>query len=143
MPRGDNKLFRRKTCYSKKVRANNNRRWATNKLHYQHESAEKDGTGPEGLGPRTGRAAGYCAGFDQPGYANDVASCMRLGRRGAGRGRRNAPRRFYNSNATAQSTNQEAAKENEINYLKQEKEMLKEELEDIKNQLSKLENTEE
>jgi hypothetical protein len=35
-----------------------------------------DGTGPAGLGPRTGRGAGYCAGFPYPGYAN---TAMRLG----------------------------------------------------------------
>ncbi len=29
-----------------------------------------DGTGPAGLGPMTGRAAGYCAGFPMPGYMN-------------------------------------------------------------------------
>jgi hypothetical protein len=29
-----------------------------------------DGTGPAGLGPMTGRAAGYCAGYSTPGYAN-------------------------------------------------------------------------
>ncbi|MHB0878209.1 MAG: DUF5320 domain-containing protein [Anaerolineae bacterium] len=29
-----------------------------------------DRTGPEGMGPRTGRAAGFCAGYDVPGYAN-------------------------------------------------------------------------
>jgi len=27
-----------------------------------------DGTGPMGLGPMTGRAAGYCAGYPVPGY---------------------------------------------------------------------------
>ena len=27
-------------------------------------------TGPEGMGPMTGRAAGYCAGYSVPGYAN-------------------------------------------------------------------------
>jgi len=46
-----------------------------------------DGTGPQGLGPRTGRAAGYCAQYPVPGYANP-----NLGRgfyRGGGRGRRN------------------------------------------------------
>ena len=31
-----------------------------------------DGTGPAGLGPMTGRAAGYCAGFPVPGYMNPV-----------------------------------------------------------------------
>jgi hypothetical protein len=29
-----------------------------------------DRTGPWGLGPRTGRAAGYCAGYNMPGYGN-------------------------------------------------------------------------
>jgi len=31
-----------------------------------------DGTGPMGMGPMTGRAAGYCAGYQVPGYANPV-----------------------------------------------------------------------
>lgn len=31
-----------------------------------------DGTGPAGLGPMTGRAAGYCAGYNAPGYANPI-----------------------------------------------------------------------
>lgn len=29
-----------------------------------------DGTGPAGMGPMTGRAAGYCAGYPVPGFAN-------------------------------------------------------------------------
>ena len=65
-----------------------------------------DGTGPQGLGTMTGRAAGYCAGYGVPGYINPVAGRgqtpagffgpryeMRYGRgrgfgRGFGRGRR-------------------------------------------------------
>ncbi|HUU19456.1 MAG TPA: DUF5320 domain-containing protein [Sedimentisphaerales bacterium] len=31
-----------------------------------------DSTGPTGLGPMTGRAAGFCAGFPVPGYINPV-----------------------------------------------------------------------
>jgi len=31
-----------------------------------------DGTGPGGMGPMTGRAAGYCAGYPVPGYMNHV-----------------------------------------------------------------------
>ena len=30
----------------------------------------QDGTGPRGRGPMSGRAAGFCAGYDTPGYAN-------------------------------------------------------------------------
>ena len=32
-----------------------------------------NGTGPAGLGPTTGRAAGFCAGYPVPGYMNPVA----------------------------------------------------------------------
>ena len=49
-----------------------------------------DRTGPMGYGPMTGRAAGYCAGYDKPGYENQMPG-RGLGRglgRG-GRGRRN------------------------------------------------------
>ena len=31
-----------------------------------------DGTGPRGMGPMTGRGAGYCAGFGRPGFANPI-----------------------------------------------------------------------
>lgn len=31
-----------------------------------------DRTGPSGMGPRTGRGAGYCAGYSVPGFANPV-----------------------------------------------------------------------
>jgi len=31
-----------------------------------------DGTGPRGMGPMTGRGAGYCAGYGAPGYANPM-----------------------------------------------------------------------
>jgi len=32
-----------------------------------------DGTGPAGMGPMTGRGAGYCAGYPVPGAANPVS----------------------------------------------------------------------
>ena len=49
-----------------------------------------DRTGPAGLGPMTGRAAGYCAGYPVPGYMNPIAGRGRGGfglGRGWGRGR--------------------------------------------------------
>jgi hypothetical protein len=49
-----------------------------------------DRTGPIGLGPMKGRAAGYCAGYAVPGYMNPVQARglnFRIGR--GGRGRRN------------------------------------------------------
>lgn len=48
-----------------------------------------DGTGPMGMGPMTGRGAGYCAGFAAPGLANPAAGW------GAGFGRGRGFRRMY------------------------------------------------
>jgi len=55
-----------------------------------------DGTGPMGQGPMTGRAAGYCAGYNAPGYVNPVygggffgRGRGFFGRGGGGRGFRN------------------------------------------------------
>jgi hypothetical protein len=46
-----------------------------------------DRTGPVGFGPMTGRAAGYCAGYPAPGYANPVGGRLGMGfRRGFGGG---------------------------------------------------------
>ena len=55
-----------------------------------------DGTGPGGMGPMTGRAAGYCAGYPVPGFMNPIPGRGRWGpgRGGGGWGRRN---RFYAS----------------------------------------------
>ncbi|MEF8788076.1 MAG: DUF5320 domain-containing protein [Planctomycetota bacterium] len=36
-----------------------------------------DGTGPAGQGLMTGRAAGYCAGYNMPGYANPAGGRAR------------------------------------------------------------------
>ena len=47
-----------------------------------------DRTGPSGYGPMTGRGAGYCAGYDMPGYMNPYVPRMGMGwGRGFGRGR--------------------------------------------------------
>lgn len=48
-----------------------------------------DGTGPMGMGPMTGRAAGYCAGYPTPGFMNPVGGRSGFGGWGGGRGRRN------------------------------------------------------
>ncbi len=58
-----------------------------------------DGTGPGGMGPMTGRAAGYCAGYAVPGFANPVGGrgFWGWGRGGGGWGRRN---RFYATGLT-------------------------------------------
>jgi len=49
-----------------------------------------DRTGPAGMGPMTGRAAGFCAGYPVPGYMNPVGGRGYWGwGRGGGRGWRN------------------------------------------------------
>ena len=54
-----------------------------------------DRTGPAGMGPMTGRAAGFCAGYPVPGYMNPTGARGFGGRgrgfwaRGGGRGWRN------------------------------------------------------
>ena len=55
-----------------------------------------DRTGPMGMGPMTGRAAGYCAGYGMPGYMNPIPGDGYggwgrgfWGGRGRGRGWRN------------------------------------------------------
>ena len=58
-----------------------------------------DGTGPMGMGPMTGRGAGYCAGYEAPGYANPWPRMgMGWGRgRGGGWGRGRGWRRGYHA----------------------------------------------
>jgi hypothetical protein len=45
-----------------------------------------DRTGPVGMGPMTGRGAGYCAGYGVPGFANPGFGCGFGFGRGGGRG---------------------------------------------------------
>jgi hypothetical protein len=45
-----------------------------------------DGTGPAGFGPMTGRAAGFCAGYNTPGYMNPAGGRGYGFGRGFGRG---------------------------------------------------------
>ncbi|MBN1420614.1 MAG: DUF5320 domain-containing protein [Planctomycetes bacterium] len=58
-----------------------------------------DRTGPMGMGPMTGRGAGYCAGYGVPGYMNPIPGRgfgMGFGRgRGFGGGGRGWRHRFY------------------------------------------------
>ena len=56
-----------------------------------------DGTGPMGMGPMTGRGAGYCAGFAMPGMMNPLAGRGCVWGMGGGRGWRNM---FYATGQT-------------------------------------------
>jgi hypothetical protein len=58
-----------------------------------------DRTGPAGLGPRTGRGAGYCGGFGVPGSSNRTGSYGFFGR-GSGRGGRGWRNWFFATGLT-------------------------------------------
>lgn len=106
-----------------------------------------DRTGPDGTGPMTGRGAGFCAGYDVPGYANPAPGRgfgFGMGRgRGGGRfGRRN---RFFATGQPfwARSQGVPAAPEwsapDEATALKSQASWLTQQLEAIQKRLSELE----
>ncbi len=122
-----------------------------------------DGTGPRGMGPMTGRGAGYCAGSGAPGYANPMPGRgFGMGwSRGGGWGRGRGWRHMYYATglpgwarygyAPAWGAPPAAAygpygapptPEQETEFLKSQAEMLKEELEAISQRIAELEKKE-
>jgi len=86
-------LFRRFLLASFWAYAHNSPLWLVRRLGIQESErrivmSHGDGTGPVGMGPMTGRAAGYCAGYQAPGCANPAGGRGFWGC-GRGRGRRN------------------------------------------------------
>ncbi|NOZ27710.1 MAG: DUF5320 domain-containing protein [Chloroflexi bacterium] len=115
-----------------------------------------DGTGPMGLGPMTGRGAGFCAGFGMPGFMNPFGYRMGLGwRRGAwgiggGHGWRNMyyatglpgwARAGYAPAGSARPAYEAptAAREQEVEALRAQAEQLKTQLEAIARRIEELE----
>ena len=101
-----------------------------------------DRTGPRGFGRLTGRRAGYCAGYDAPGYANPTDDGYGYGGRGRGYRRRNfsyrGPRRgFFAYPGYGYAEPYEPAID-EKEFLKREEEYLESELENIKKRLSNI-----
>lgn len=102
-----------------------------------------DRTGPIGTGPMTGRRAGYCSGYDRPGFASPgMGLGMRFGGRFGGQGRWFGWRhRFYASGhpywARAGYTPQ--APDQELAFLKDEAERLRRELGAINQRIEELE----
>ena len=99
-----------------------------------------DGTGPRGMGPMTGRRAGYCAGYGMPGYANSMP-----GRGfGMGWGRGRGWRHMYYATGlpgwarygNAPAWGAQPTPEQETEFLKSQAEMLKEELEAISKRIA-------
>ena len=95
-----------------------------------------DRTGPEGMGPMTGRAAGFCAGHDAPGHANPVRG-MGRGRGGRGRGWR--PWRRFGPAFAPPPYAPPVPAEQEAGALRAQAEWLGQQLESVQQRLSELE----
>ncbi len=107
-----------------------------------------DGTGPNGFGPRTGRALGYCAGYNVPGYLRGPG---RGGfNRGLGFGRNFYGRRFdypFHRGDLLNpinpinniGINSEITSESKIAILNREKEYLESEMENLKTIINNIE----
>ncbi|MBN1416107.1 MAG: DUF5320 domain-containing protein [Bacteroidales bacterium] len=107
-----------------------------------------DRTGPMGQGPRTGRALGFCSGYDSPGYTKGFGSGMGRGfgfgyGRGMGRGRGYGRGWHMGSAFTGFFRGfpwmQPISKEDEISMLKSQAEELKRSQENIEKRLTELE----
>lgn len=100
-----------------------------------------DRTGPNGMGPMTGRGAGFCAGSSVPGYANAVCGGRRLGGfgrgaglgRGFGRGFAGVAAGMFGGTAFATPS-----PEQELSGLKSQAEYLEGALNDIKSRIKEL-----
>ncbi len=97
-----------------------------------------DGTGPDGMGPRTGRGMGYCAGYDSPGFTKEAPRGGAGFGRGFGRGR---GFRFWRQSAPVQPQPypvESLTKEEQKKILEEEKEAIKKELEEIEERIKEL-----
>ena len=111
-----------------------------------------DRTGPRGIGPMTGRGAGFCAGFEMPGYENPLPGRgfgMGFGRgrgaRGYGGGGRGWRNMFYATGqpgwmrfgaaaapvANADPALEKQALKNQADYLQSELDLIRKRLEEV------------
>ncbi len=116
-----------------------------------------DRTGPRGMGSMTGRGAGYCAGYNVPGYTNPVSGrgFWGAGRGGGfgggGRGHRNM---YYATGLPgwtrygeppyvapygAQPFASQTTPEQELGYLKDQAKYFQDSLENINKRISEME----
>ena len=105
-----------------------------------------DRTGPEGAGPRTGRAMGYCSGNDRPGFFYGAGYGGRYGRgrgygrgfgRGMGWGRGARYGRWYNEPAEPYP-HRAASIESEKTFVEREIDLLTGDIEALKKRLEEL-----
>jgi hypothetical protein len=110
-----------------------------------------DRTGPVGMGPMTGKCAGYCAGYNNPGFANPIPGRGRgyWGRgKGGGRGWRQMYAVPFGAHfggwqpvPYAQPHLPQMTSDQELAYLKDQAGYLEGALEDIKKRIDAIEST--
>ena len=113
-----------------------------------------DRTGPAGMGSRTGRGLGYCAGYDNPGFTKGSGRGMARGvggiTYGAGMAWRRGNRRWIREGAYMRGGRGgifysqpiyapvEISTEQRLTILKQDKEYLQAELKGIQNEIEEI-----
>ena len=102
-----------------------------------------DGTGPMGMGPMTGRGAGYCNSSTSPDYANPVGFAGKFGCGfGRGRGYRNMFRMTgipgWARYASPAFRGGDSAAFDEKEFLNNQAEFLENQLQQVKKRLSNL-----
>lgn len=120
-----------------------------------------NGTGPNGMGPMTGRAAGYCAGYNVAGFANKFSNGSfernpECGPRGGGGGwkHRHLRRQTEQTNSWQGSCEEQAdreyqttrtglefSKEQELNAMKQQANQYERLLSNLLQRINKIEST--
>ena len=104
-----------------------------------------NGTGPMGLGPMTGRGAGFCAGYGVPGCMNPVGGrgggSFGFGRGGGGFGR-GFGRGFAKAAVLQNFPPETAAPDHELAALKSQLANLERLSADLRQRMNNLENTE-
>ena len=105
-----------------------------------------DRTGPQGMGPMTGRGAGYCAGYNVPGFMNAGGGRFfgRGGGFGFGRGFRGQmaqqiPYGGWNAYPPPTIPYGPADPKEELDLLKQEAKAMENHLQSLKQQISEIE----
>lgn len=92
----------------------------------------RDGTGPVGVGPMTGRGLGFCSGYDTPVYGNGIMrgqgfrrmNCYSKGYRG----------RYFASHYAYAAIDEKQVLTDEIDYLEQQLKNTKKRLDALSDQ---------
>ncbi|MCD6367449.1 MAG: DUF5320 domain-containing protein [Candidatus Aenigmarchaeota archaeon] len=96
-----------------------------------------DGTGPMGMGPRTGRGLGYCSGYNSPGYTKGFPMGAGFGRGFRGR-RWFGFGRFWPRITSVINPFSRLSRDDEVKILEDEKRALEEEIRAIKEELENI-----